>query len=223
MTGAGCSPVPSLPAGPQAAGPIPAEADSPGDATEPHATADNEAPGDYLPLTLTSQWDYDVEYQAALSDPRQTTAVTRVEGQRTIAGKPYFKVVLQVRIPLVPKSVTYYRKTAEGVYQILEGEEADGEWLYLPADLETGKQWTATTRSKELEFEVLGREDVTCGDTVYHDCVHLSLVIKSSLGTNQQEQWLATGVGIVKQTDQTMLFKSVSTLRLVRGELETTP
>ncbi|HEV3022099.1 MAG TPA: hypothetical protein VGX76_06515 [Pirellulales bacterium] len=209
----GCSPLPSAPAGKQTNAPAAARADSGGESRGSQLPAGDEAPADYLPLSLTSRWEYDVEYQAPLADPRQATAVTRVEGQRTIAGKQYFKVVLQVSIPLVPTSVTYYCKTAAGVFQILDGEEDAGEWLYLPAELEAGKRWTATAGSKHLEFEVLGHEDVSCGDTVYPDCIHLAVKIKSSLGTNQQEQWLAAGVGIVKQSDQTLLFKSVSTLR----------
>lgn len=180
----------------------------------PKPVAANKSAPDYLPLAESSRWEYDVALELPLAGSRKASATTSVEGSRTIGEKTYFKAVMQVAgAPYNPTTVAYWRTTAEGVFQIFDGEEDREEWLYLPAKPEVGQSWTGGAGGTEVEFKVLGFEDVESAEALYRDCLHLAVTLRSTLVTTEQEQWLAPGVGIVKQTDTSALFDSVSLLR----------
>jgi hypothetical protein len=120
--------------------------------------------------------------------------------------------------PVNPKHVAYFRPSSQGIYQILEGEEEHGEWLYLPAKLEVGRKWSADTGKSTFNFEIVGRGDVDCLGTTYRDCVQLAIDMRSKFGSIKQELWLAPGIGPVKQVDHHTLFDSTAVLKKRGGE-----
>ena len=180
---------------------------------ESQRSAENDA-ALYMPLSLDSRWEYDVTIQLPLGVSQQASAVTEVLGQAEIDGKTYYKAVMQVSgAPVNPKHVAYFRPSSQGIYQILEGEEEHGEWLYLPAKIEVGRKWSADTGKSTFNFEVVGRGDVDCLGTTYEDCFQLVIDMRSKFGSTKQELWLAPGVGPVKQVDHHTLFDSTALLK----------
>lgn len=171
-------------------------------------------PADYLPLSTESRWEYDVTIDLPVVGSQKASAVTKVDGKVEIDGKTYYKVVTKVAgAPVELEHAAYFRPTAEGVYQILEGEEEHGEWLYLPRRLEIGKKWSAETGKSKFEFEVADRRDMDCLGKTYENCVQILIEMHSKFGSMKQEQWLAPGVGPVKQVDHHALFDSTSVLK----------
>jgi len=167
-----------------------------------------------MPLSLDSRWEYDVTIQLPLGVSQQASAVTEVLGQAEIDGKTYYKAVMQVSgAPVNPKHVAYFRPSSQGIYQILEGEEEHGEWLYLPAKIEVGRKWSADTGKSTFNFEVVALGDVDCLGATYEDCVQLVIDMRSKFGSIKQELWLAPGVGPVKQVDHHTLFDSTALLK----------
>jgi hypothetical protein len=168
----------------------------------------------YMPLAADSRWEFDVTIELPLGAMQKAGAVTEVTGLAEIDGKTYYKAVMQVSgAPVNPKHVAYFRPSTQGLYQILEGEEEHGEWLYLPAKLEVGKKWSADTGKSTFNFEVIGRGDVDCQGKTYRDCLQLVIDMRSKFGSIKQELWLAPGVGPVKQVDHHTLFDSTAVLK----------
>lgn len=168
----------------------------------------------YLPLSDGARWEYEVVIDLPLGAQKLASAVTRVDGSVEIGGKTYFKVVMQVHgAPFNPSHVAYYRPTDRGVFQILEGEEEQGERLYLPSELKIGQKWNIVTPSSKFDFEVVGRCDLTCLGKRYKDCVEIKVEMRGKFGSITQQQWLAPGVGLVKQVDDHTLFDSTTELK----------
>lgn len=222
VTATGCSP----PADPPASQPpaakaagtpdrLPASRDEAKDKTKDKAK--DEAgidAADYLPLAAPSRWEYDVTIDLPLGVSQQASAVTEVEGLVEIGDKRYYKVVMQVfGAPVEVKHVAFYRPSERGMFQMLEGEEEHGEWLYLPPRLKVGQKWSAETGKSTFHFEVVDRRDLDCLGKIYQDCLQIAIEMKSKFGSIKQEQWLAPGVGPVKQIDHHALFDSTSLLK----------
>lgn len=168
----------------------------------------------YLPISEGARWEYEVVIDLPLGAQQTASAVTRVEGRVEIGGKRYYKVVMQVHgAPVNPTHVAYYRAAERGIYQILEGEEKHGEWLYLPDELKLGQKWSAVTPSSKFDFEVTDRRDLTCLGKKYKNCVEITVEMDGKFGSITQRQWLAPGVGLVKQLDDHTLFDSTSELK----------
>lgn len=182
--------------------------------TQPHRAGKEPAAANYLPLTRRSRWEYEVLIDLPLGAQKLASAVTRVDGEVEIGGKTYYKVVMQVHgAPVNPTHVVYFRLSDRGVFQILEGEEKSGEWLYLPKQLSVGQKWSATTPSSKFDFEVADRRDLTCLGKTYKDCVEIKVEMRGKFGSITQRQWLAPGVGLVKQIDDHALFESTAELK----------
>lgn len=168
---------------------------------------------DYLPLKSGKVMWYQVRWSPPLGESRSASATSTLSGDVNLAGKDYFKQITKISgIPFSPATTVYYRSAPEGVYQLLEGDEERPEWLYLPRTITIGDTWRATTSQGELEFEAAGIEDVETPSGDYHDCLKLLLTINGTLAKATEEQWLAPGVGFVKQVDRNPLFSSTTLL-----------
>lgn len=176
---------------------------------------------DYLPLVVGRVMHYDISWIPPVGEVRSATATADVQAQVEIAGKTYFKQVTKISgIPFSPTTVIYFRSAPEGVFQVFEGDESKPEWPYLPAEIKIGDRWSATTVQGDVEFTAKGIEDVETPSGTYRDCLKLSLVIKTALGKATEDQWLAPGVGSVKQVDRNALFFSTTLLKEVTGSDE---
>lgn len=173
---------------------------------------------DYLPLVVGRVMHYDISWTPPVGEAKSATATADVQAQVEIAGKTYFKQVTKISgIPFSPTTVIYFRSAPEGIFQVFEGDESKPEWLYLPAKIKIGDHWSATTVQGDVEFTATGIEDVETPGGTYRDCLKLSLVIKTVLGKVTEDQWLAPGVGSVKQADRNPLFSSTTLLKDVSG------
>lgn len=171
----------------------------------------------YLPLHLARETRYQVIVTPPLGQPVKARATNKVVEQTTLHGNTYCKVTTTVAgVPLVPDTLIYYRPAPEGVYQVLEGDEDSPEWLYLPAAIEIGDRWGAKTPSGDFEFTAKALEDVETPSGKYPRCLKLSVTMKKTLVTNTQVQWLAEGVGVVKQSDSNAFFSSVTLLEQIQ-------
>jgi hypothetical protein len=171
----------------------------------------------YLPLQLGREMRYQVTVKPPLGSARQATATNRMPEKADLNGKTYYKVTTSITgVPFIPDQLLYYRKAPEGVFQVLGGDEESPEWLYLPAKIKIGDRWGADTPSGSFRFTAVGVEDVVTPKGKYPNCLKLQVTIKKTLITNTQQQWLAAGVGQVKQTDSNIGFSSVSILEEVK-------
>ena len=167
----------------------------------------------YLPLEEGREVHYRVTVMPPVGKPRAATATNKIAGRTTLNGKTYYKATTTVEgVPFFPDTLIYFRPSPEGVYQVLEGDEKSPEWLYLPAKIKIGDRWGAKKPSGDYEFTAVAVEDVETPKGKYAKCLKLSVTMKTTLVTNKQEQWLAPGVGSVKQTDSNAIFSSTTLL-----------
>jgi len=179
---------------------------------------------DYLPLQSGRVMRYQVSWSPPLGESRSASATGTMNGEVSLAEKNYFRQVTKISgIPFSPTTTVYYRSAPEGVYQVLEGDEDRPEWLYLPRSIKLGDSWRATTSQGDLVFEAAGIEDVETPSGTYRDCLRLSLTIKGALGTVTEEQWLAPGVGVVKQVDRNPFFSSTTLLEEISSDSDRAP
>jgi hypothetical protein len=172
----------------------------------------------YLPLEAGREMRYLVTVTPPLGTPRKANATNKTE-EAVLNGKTYFKTTTTITgVPFIPDQAIYYRGTPEGVYQILAGDEESPEWLYLPAKIKIGDRWGAETPSGTFTFSAVGFEDVETPAGKYSNCLKLRVTMKKTLVTNTQEQWLAPGVGPVKQSDSNPVFSSATILEEVKAD-----
>jgi hypothetical protein len=170
----------------------------------------------YMPLELGREMRYHVTVTPPLGKARKATATNKASEQVVLQGKTYFKVTTTITgVPFMPDTFIYYRKAPDGVYQILEGDEKSPEWLYLPAKIKIGDRWGAETPSGDYQFTAEKLEDVETPTGKYANCLKLKVTMKKTLVTNTQEQWLAPGIGVVKQSDSNVFFSSSTILEEV--------
>jgi hypothetical protein len=184
------------------------------------AAADKPATVDgtrYLVLDLGREMRYQVTVSPPVGKSRQAMATNKVAERSVLKGKTYSKVTTTITgVPFVPDTLIYYRPAPEGVYQVLEGDEKSPEWLYLPAKIKIGDRWGAETPSGNFQFTAVALEDVETPSGKYPQCLKLKVTMKKTLVTNTQEQWLAPGVGVVKQSDSNAFFASATILEEVK-------
>lgn len=173
----------------------------------------------YLPLKVGRQMRYQVTVTPPIGKQRQATATNRTPATTDLNGKTYFKVTTTFTgLPLMPDQLIYYRPAAEGVFQVLGGDEESSEWLYLPARIKIGDHWGADTPSGQFRFAAVGLEDVVTPKGKYPNCLKLQVTMKKKLLTNTQFQWLAAGIGVVKQSDSNAVFASATVLEEIAQE-----
>lgn len=181
------------------------------------APADANSRAAYLPLEIGRTLVYDVTWSLPGLKPGQATATGTMVGRVEVDGKSYFQQTTAVSgIPYNLTKTALFRRTPQGIFQIWEGEEDSPEWLYLPAGVTPGDAWTSTSPSGDYEFRAEGFEDVETPSGTYRDCLKLSLTIKATLTGGSDEQWLAPGIGVVKQVDRNRFFTSTTVLKEIQ-------
>jgi hypothetical protein len=166
-------------------------------------SCEGEGPGNYLPLAVGNQWNFDVTYTMMMtSDTLLNTGTSVTEITRQTVLNNSVVVLEQVTTNtwddtlLNPNSVdTTYLFLTEYyllVYDDLADVDPDTS-LALPFG--TGNTWVVYADTTDtLTAEVLGRETVTVPAGSYNSCWNVEY---SSLGQAQND-WFAENVGIVK-------------------------
>lgn len=176
-----------------------------------------EAP-DYFPLAVGHHWDYRATYRLVTGNTIEATASLTIEGMETIAGQDYYKAVIRTSGVLGdPVTTKYYRRTATAIVEA-GSEKAAGEITLLPLPLGDGAKWT-TVLPDELFFgKVTAHQEATIGWKVpvegeaFRNCVRIASTVETRLGSMKHDQWLAPGVGIVRQKQTCTLWSMESVL-----------
>lgn len=205
---------------PPSATPTPAGAVAPpGTSRDP-----SNSPFDYFPLRIGNRWEYRATYRLTGRIAFDATAVLTIEGSERLGARTYFKAVCKVTGVLSnPTTVSYYRPAAEGIWQADVDDGKVTESLLLPAPLAPGTKWNTSLRDDVFFGRVAARQEarpggsVQCGSRLFRNCVQISSDVDSKVGKVRQDQWLAPGVGVVKQTQQGPFWSMESVLTGFRG------
>lgn len=148
----------------------------------------------------------------------KATASLTIEGREVIGGREYYRAVSRLSGVLGdPETTKYYRRTAAG---ILEADPRNGgaEFVLLPLPLTPNAQWTVELPAELFFGRITARQEATCGWKVtgdgeeFRDCVRIASTVETRLGSVQHDQWLAPGVGIVRQKQACKLWTMESVL-----------
>jgi hypothetical protein len=182
---------------------------------------------DYFPLAVGNRWAYDATYRLATGNTLHATGSLTIEGREVIGGKEYFKAVSRVSGVLGdPETTKYYRRTSTG---ILEADKRNNgaEFVLLPIPLTHNATWTVESPDELFFGKVTSRQEATFGWKVTHDrrefrdCVLIASNVETRLGSVQHDQWLAPGIGIVRQKQACKLWTMESVLTdFANGSLE---
>ncbi|MDP1797189.1 MAG: hypothetical protein Q8K78_06895 [Planctomycetaceae bacterium] len=166
--------------------------------------------GNYYPLESPRTLTYTLEYNAFLIGAGKGKVVTTFEEQ-IVDGVAYKAQTTKLTGTSWDSTYTkLYRRTDEGV--MVRELNGGAERPLLPLPWEAGTRWTAKAGDGITESEIVGFEDVTCGETIYRGC----LQVRSALqGGNIETHWYAPNVGLVKIEVQGGRFKSTTTLTTV--------
>jgi len=173
---------------------------------------------EYFPLTVGNRWDYRATYRLVSGNTLNATATMTVEAVEAIQGKEYFRTVSKVTGVLSnPTTTKYYRRDPKGIFEVSKKHAAD-EFLLLPMPVQHGMKW-ATELPNELFFgKVTSHQKATlgwkvpCETETYTNCVKISSTVETRLGKVQHDQWLAPGIGIVRQAQRCKLWTMDSVL-----------
>jgi hypothetical protein len=166
---------------------------------QPAAAAEVDA--DYFPLKEKLSWTYTAAYQLPLGANGTTTATTQITGTEKINDRVYFKMLNKVAIRSQVE-VLYYRKSDEGIYRVLGGDEAAGESLFLPAKPKVGDTWEGKLGKAKLTYKAVATESIRSADgKEYANCLKITITGRAGglAGNINDEQWFAPGVGVVRK------------------------
>lgn len=129
----------------------------------------------YFPLKNGAKWEYALEYLSAGGEVVKGRAVTRIDGQKTIAGKRYFRSVLVTSgIPGAESSHRYFRRAPEGLYAIDGDQLQFGEYMSLPLPLEVGRAWKVESATAQMLCEAERIEAAELLDKRFDDCLRIT-------------------------------------------------
>jgi len=109
-------------------------------------------------------------------------------------GKTYVPVRSWVEEGPVPDPVAkLYRKDAEGLHSIVEGES---EQIEIPLPMKLGNTWKWQAAGIMVTETIIGLETMTVEDRTYTHCFHIRT--QSSNGRYRKDFWEAPNAGRVK-------------------------
>ena len=158
---------------------------------------------DYHPMSVGSKWEYLGKMKRGPGEIISVKSTGLIEGKETINGKEYYKLVTvyEGASGFPPKTVSYLRKTEDGIY-LLAGEQKDKpELLSAPLPLKVGKTWELATHSPTVkgEYRVEGIETVSLNDEKYTDCLKIYLQQETNGVKGGRIDYIAPNIGVIKQ------------------------
>ena len=158
---------------------------------------------DYYPMSIGSEWEYVGKMKRGPGEIISVKSTGRIEGKETINGKEYYKLVTvyEGASGFPPKTVSYLRKTKDGIY-LLAGEQKDKpELLSSPLPLKVGKTWKLATHSPTVkgEYRVEGIETVVLNDEKYEECLKIYLQQETDGVKGERVDYVAPDIGVIKQ------------------------
>jgi hypothetical protein len=158
---------------------------------------------DYYPMSIGFEWEYVGKMKRGPGNIISVKSTGRIEGKETINGKEYYKLVTVYKgAPgFPPKTVSYLRKTKDGIY-LLAGEQKDKpELLSSPLPLKVGKTWNLATHSSTVKgkYRVEGIETVSLNDKTYEECLKIYLQQETDGVKGERIDYVAPDIGVIKQ------------------------
>jgi hypothetical protein len=159
--------------------------------------------GSYFPIApVGTTYEYSWEMAApGLPDVQRLTMVQRTEGEETIRGHRYFRVVTVVSgMAGFRPQTSFLRTSADGVYST-RGQADSSEYRLFPLPIMPGTAWTVTNAADgRTDYRVVSQESLQLADRTYPDCLKISATTTTPGGTLTATQYYAKGVGLVKAT-----------------------
>jgi hypothetical protein len=158
---------------------------------------------DYNPMSVGSIWEYVGKMKTGSGKIVTVKSKGLIEGKETINGKEYYKLVTTYdgSPGFPPKTVSYLRKTKNGIY-LISGEQKDKpELLSTPLPLKKGTTWQLASYSPSLkgEYRVEGIETVVLNGVTYKNCLKIYLQQVNDGVKGERVDYVAPNVGVIKQ------------------------
>ena len=155
----------------------------------------------YFPLPQDgAHWEYKLDFMTSLG-VQSGKLLVRVDGTKTIGDQKYFKYVAVVSgIPGVEPQVSFYRRSSVGIFTV-DGKYQDRpEYLEVPFPVEVGNTWTVNGPEKRTEYHVKAIDTLELYDKKYDECLMIFYTSAQGLTRIQGTQYLAKGIGLVKES-----------------------
>lgn len=156
---------------------------------------------DYFPIMDGLRKEYAVQYRSS-DGVENGRSVIRIDGQKTINGKVYFKeVIVFSGLSGFEPVIFYSRKDESGIYMVEEAHMDHPEYLSTRFPLEVGKEWAVSLPWSDKQCRIEAIETAELLDRKYESCLKISFrtVYKNSGFEVEGYSYYCPGVGLVKE------------------------
>lgn len=165
----------------------------------PRATTQSVSEDDYFVFSEGSRWVYTVKYVHPTAGVKKAMKTYAIDGKEMIRGHEYYRYVgISGAGSRAKITVSYYRKTNEGIYRIAAAHKEMSEHLLYRFPLEIGRSWTVNTPEGERHYTVESIETVYLPKNKYEDCVKICWEGSYESRPYKGCTYAARGVGDVK-------------------------
>lgn len=168
-------------------------------ASMPAAACSEPRGSDYFAFSMGRTCNYTVEYLMPNGGVLRGKALTRSDGEETISGKDYLKIVAVFSgLPGLDPQVAYYRNAKDGIWKI-EGRHKDKpEHLVAPLPLGVGASWRMDAPEGSCDCRVESKEVVELMSGTYEDSIKLVCTCQTGPSRTELVMYQAAGVGTVR-------------------------
>jgi hypothetical protein len=153
-------------------------------------------PEDHYGLRL----EYALMSSGQLSGVGRGRLVFRVDGQKVINGKTYFKEVVEISGIPGASSVTQYRRwDPQGIHTIEGSDETLTEYLETPFPVNVGDSWTAKRPKGEVQYHADKIEPVQLPDRRLVRCLKLSYQDRAGTGCSYYAPGIGQVAGVIQR------------------------
>ncbi len=158
---------------------------------------------DYYPMSVGARWEYSGQMRLQSGEFFKVKSVGSIVDKEIINGKEYYKLVTTYEGSpgTPPQTVSYLRKTEEGIYLVTDDQKDKPELLSTPLPLKVGRTWELESYSSGVKgrYRVEGRETIYVLGKKYEDCFKVYLQQEKEGLRGERLDYVAPNVGVVKQ------------------------
>jgi len=155
-------------------------------------------------MSVGAQWEYSGTMRFGSGEVVNVKSVGYIAEKEMLQGKEYFKLITTYEgaAGTPPQTVSYLRKTEEGIYLIAAEHKDQPELLSTPLPIKTGRTWELASYDPTVKgtYSVEGKETVyVTGGEKYEDCFKIFLQQEKDGTRGERLDYIAPNVGMVKQ------------------------
>jgi len=155
-------------------------------------------------MSLGAQWEYSGTMRLGSGEIVKVKSAGYIADTAIIQGKRYYKLITTYEgaTGTPPQTVTYLRKSEEGIYLITADQKDKPELLSTPLPIKTGRTWELASYDPTVKgaYRVEGKETVyVTGGKKYEDCLKIFLQQEKDGVRGERLDYMAPNVGMVKQ------------------------